>query len=354
MSSRTAPMAGGGAYGRNSSIQAIGLRPGVALLAQAAADIELPDPSQPVVIADYGCSTGPNSLAPMAAAIDGLRNRADPPITVVHTDLPDNDFCALFDTLHNHPDSYASRPRVFPMAIGRSFYKQLLPAASVALGWSSWSVAWLSRSPAPVPDHIHVSYSADTAARVAYARQSARDWADFLAARDAEMRAGARLVVVVPAADEDGSAGYRPMFDAAWAALRDFVGEGLIGEDEAVRMGMPHFGRSRGELVAPFGADGCFGSLAIDRIEEFTSTDPFWEDYQSSGDAAAFGAGWAGVFATGAIPSLLTGLDAGTGDGRACAVSDRLQTYVAARLTAAPERMRIPVATVVVSKRSGT
>jgi hypothetical protein len=69
--------------------------------------------------------------------------------SVVHTDLPGNDFSALFQTLADDPESYLrGDPAVFASAVGRSFYEQILPAGSVTLGWSSWAVQWLSRVPA--------------------------------------------------------------------------------------------------------------------------------------------------------------------------------------------------------------
>jgi hypothetical protein len=163
------------------------------------------------------------------------------------------------------------------------------------------------------------------------------------------MRAGARLVVVVSGADDDGAAGYRPMFDAAWAGLRALVDEGLLDEDEAVQIGMPHFGRGAADLAAPFG-DGDFAGLTIEELDTFNSADEFWDDYQSDGDAAGFGARWAGIFAAGAFPSLATGLHSGPDDPRTAAILDRLETEVAGRLAAAPAQMRIPVANVVLTK----
>ena len=342
-------MAAGGVYNRNSRVQQRGLIPGMRLLERAASAVDLPDAPQPIMIADYGCSGGRNSLAPVATAIETLRRRANTPINVAHTDLPDNDFSALFDTLWNDPASYTTMPAVFPMAIGRSFYNQVLPHDSVTLGWSSWSINWLSRPPAAITDHVQVSYSADRDTRSAYAHQAEADWRDFLIARGAEMRAGARLVVVLAAADDDGTAGYRPMFDAAWAGLCALVGEGLLDEREAVRMGMPHFARDAADLAAPFG-DGQFAGLMIEDLETFDSADEFWDDYQSNGDAAGFGARWAGIFAAGAFPSLATGLDSGPDDPRTAAILDRLETEVAGRLAAAPARMRIPTANVVLTK----
>lgn len=351
-SPHTAPMAAR-EYTRNSRIQASGSVRGVALLRLAAATVDLPEHALPVVIGDYGCSSGRNSLLPIGAAVSELRQRTDQPIGVVHTDLADNDFSELFATLWQDPASYTSAAGVFPVAIGRSFYDRLLPAGSVTLGWSSWAVAWLSRPPAPVPDHVHVSYSADARARASYARRAARDWQDFLTARAAELRPGGRLVVVVPAADGDGGPGYRPLFDAAWAALTGLVREGLIDGDEAARMGMPHVGRSAADLTAPFGPDGEFEGLRIERLDAFTGTDEFFAEYQSHGDATAYGDAWAAVFAAGAFPSLATGLADGPEDPRADEVLRRLRDEVSARLAVSPRSMRIPIVNVVLAKGGG-
>ena len=53
------------------------------------------------------------------------------------------------------PASYLrDDPASFAFAVGRSFYRQILPAGSVTLGWSSWAVQWLSRTPCPIPDQF--------------------------------------------------------------------------------------------------------------------------------------------------------------------------------------------------------
>jgi hypothetical protein len=120
--SRPAPMEGGGAYNRSSSVQAAGLSPAVPLFEQAAKTVPLPTDPTPIVIADYGSSEGRNSLAPMSAAIRTLRNRVDPEcaISVVHTDLAGNDFSALFQTLADDSDSYLrNNNAVFVSAVGR-------------------------------------------------------------------------------------------------------------------------------------------------------------------------------------------------------------------------------------------
>ena len=146
-----APMEGHGAYNRSSRVQAAGITAALPLLEQAARTVPIESSGHAVVLADYGSSQGHNSLPPIAAAIGALRERLGPDraISVVHTDLPDNDFGALFHTLETDPASYLRRdPAAFASAVGRSFYGQILPSDSVTLGWSSWAVQWLSRRPA--------------------------------------------------------------------------------------------------------------------------------------------------------------------------------------------------------------
>ena len=131
-----------------------GTFPSRSMLELAARTVALPAGSQPIVIADYGSSEGHNSLLPLGAAIAILRQRIGPDraICVVHTDLPENDFSVLFETLNTDPNSYLHRdPAVFASAVGRSFYEQILPGGSVTLAWSSWAVHWLSQAPRPIP-----------------------------------------------------------------------------------------------------------------------------------------------------------------------------------------------------------
>lgn len=349
-----APMEGGGAYNRHSQVQGAGLMPAVALLEQAARSGELAPAPEPVVIADYGASEGRNSLLPMGTAIAALRERigSDRPISVIHTDLPSNDFSALFRTLADDPSSYLrGDPAAFASAVGRSFYGQILPAGCVTLGWSSWAVQWLSRVPAQIPDHLQVAYSQSSEARAAFGHQAADDWRAFLSARGRELRPGGRLVVVAMAVGDDGEFGYRPLLDALYGALRGLVGEGLIRDEEVRRMAIPTVGRSRAEFADPFGPEGRFAGLSMEHLEVFDAADGIWAEYQAAGDAVAFGRQWAAFSRASVFPTLAAGLDGGSRDARFGQFLDRLEAGVAARLAAVPERMRIPLAKTSLVKR---
>ena len=347
-----APMEAG-AYNRSSRVQAGGLRPALPLLEQAARSAALAPGVEPIVIADYGSSAGHNSLLPMRVAIAALRERVGEgrPISIVHTDVPGNDFAGLFDTLLNDPDSYRhGAAAVYSSAVGQSFYEQILPPESVSLGWSSWAVQWLSRTPGPIPDQIQVSYSRDAAARADYERQAAEDWRNFLLHREAELRGGGRLVVITMALRDDGSFGYELILPALYESLLNLVREGLIGEQEVHRMVIPTVGRRRADFQAPFDSAGRFGRLVMETADVFLGEDGIWAEYERDRDKEAFGTRWAAFCRASVFQTLSLGLAGGAGDPRHGEFIARLERHLAARLAKAPARMNLPLARLVVAK----
>ena len=346
-----------GSYTAASRLQAAGLQSAIEVFERAAAAVPLPSPPQPIVIADYGASSGHNSLLPVGAAIAVLRERTRPEhsVLVVHTDQADNDFTELFRTLEEDPDTYLRKDRAtFASAVGRSFYRQILPSNSVNLGWSSWAIQWLSQVPAVIEDHLQVAYCADEAVRSAYAKQAAHDWHEFVAFRGRELCPGGRLVVTTMAIGEDDEFGYRPLLSAMMDGLDELVTDGALTAEEVARMCVPTYGRRAADFAAPFAPSGRLEGLEIEHLEIFDAEDRFFGRYRIDSDAEAFGARWAGFAKASVFPALSTGLDGGAADPRADEVFDRLGAGVAERLAAAPERIRIPLAHVVLMKRPRT
>jgi hypothetical protein len=210
-SSLVGVMEGKGAYNKHAAIPAAGGSLAIPFLKRAAQQITLDTSDRPIVIADYGSSQGKNSLAPMRAAIRVLRTRSgrERAIMVCHTDLPGNDFDTLFELLESDPNSYAlGDEKVYPYAIGRSFYKDVFPLGHVDLGWSSYAAVWLSQIPRTIPDHLFIPCCTG-APRAEFDRQAALDWETFLTLRAAELRPSGRLAVALPALEHDGSTAFR-------------------------------------------------------------------------------------------------------------------------------------------------
>ncbi|MBV8096748.1 MAG: hypothetical protein JO110_26590 [Acetobacteraceae bacterium] len=350
----------GGSYNRHAATQLAGATLALPLLEKAAQDLLLNAGDQPVVIADYGCSQGKNSLAPIRAAIAVLRKRISRhrPICVVHVDVAENDFTTLFEVLDTAPDSYfLDDPDVFPSAVGRSFYHSVLPPDHVHLGWSSYAAVWLSRIPAMIPDHIWPASSTGEV-HAAFERQAAQDWETFLALRARELRSGGKLVVVLPGIGDDVSSAAKSrlgdMMDHANSVLSEMVAYGLITTEERVRMVLPSYPRRRSELLAPFGQGRRFGCLLVEHCAVFPFTDAAWTEYERDGDDAGLAARHAGFFRAAFLPTLASALAPDRGaEGRQSFI-DRLAEGLRRRLVGHPAPLQLLAQVIVLAKQAAT
>jgi hypothetical protein len=103
--------------------------------------------------------------------------------------------------------------------------------------------------------------------------------------------------------------------------------------------------------LAPFAPKGRFEQLEIERLEIFNAEDRFWTQYQSDGDAAAFGAQWAAFLRASVFPILASALEGGITDPRSAQFVDQLEAGIATRMAAAPAQMQSPLAHLVLTKR---
>jgi hypothetical protein len=299
-----------GSYNKHAASQAAAGALALPLLRKAAQAVALGAEDQAAVIADYGSSQGKNSLAPMRAAIAVLRGRLSPrwPICVVHVDVAENDFSTLFDVLDHAADNYSSDdPDVFPSAVGRSFYRSVLPQGHVHLGWSSFAAVWLSRPPTLIPGHFWIP-SSSGASRAEFERQAAKDWQAFLALRARELRPGGRLVVVLPAARDDGTTPIDDRMNQLNAVLAEMVADRAIAAAERARMILPAYPRRDSELLAPFARDKRFEGLVLDEFETAPVPEPDWDEYERDRDRDRLAAKQTGFFRATFMPSLASAL----------------------------------------------
>ena len=257
-------------------------------------------------------------------------------------------FLLLDDFRNDDPDTYLKKDHAsFASAVGRSFYSQIVPSNSVNLAWSAWSIQWLARTPAPVPDHVLVSHSRDEGVRDAYDRQAARDWHEFVAFRGRELSPGGRLVAMTMAIDEDGDFGFRPLLDAISETLTDLVARDLLTDDDLEGMTIPVVGRRAEDFLSPFAPSGTFEKLTVEHLEVVDAEDRFWAQHRIDKDANGFGAKWAAFLQVAAFPALAATLPA---DRRPEFIAE-LSSGVAERLAASPTEVRIPLAVVVIEKK---
>ncbi|MBB3655437.1 hypothetical protein FHX15_000636 [Rhizobium sp. BK650] len=269
-------------------MQATGIAALLSLWEAACRTVDIGD--GPVTIVDYGCSQGRNSMIPMRKAVDVLRSRvgATTPIEIIHTDLPSNDFSSLFEALISDPNSYmAGTSDVFPLAIGKSYFSPLLPPGRVHLGWSTWALQWMSTNAIDAPDHILAGMSKSPAVVAAVAAQQASDWECFLTQRSREMRPGAKLVLGFTARAE-ADTGWEWLLGELWSAVEEMRRDGLLSEREQEQMTIPIGLRSLEDIKDPFRQSGSFVDLALEHLDLVKVSNPFWPEFEVSGDGLTF------------------------------------------------------------------
>src|SRR5262249_26782439 len=124
--------------------------------------------------------------------------------------------------------------------------------------------------------------------------------------------------------------------------------------DEVRSMVIPTVGRSEADLAAPFAQKRRFEGLSIEFLEVFDGEDRIWEQFETDGDAPAFGRQWAAFSRASVFPTLAAALEGGRDTPRSAQFIDRLEAGVAERLAAAPERMSIPLARMLLVKENAS
>lgn len=256
----TVAMKGGGYYSQRTRGAKDVIDRATPMLLEAAASIPEPPAGQPLQIADFGCADGGTSKAAIFATIEALRARfPDRQVLVTYTDLPSNDYSQLFKNLlgltgdpgHNYLGEIEG---VFAHACGVGFHRQLIPDATLDIGFSATAMHYLSEKPMEISDHVHM-VGASGAVLEAYAAKAAEDWQAILLARARELRPGGRLVLMNFGKDEAGrylgftdGVNMFDTFDRHWRAMAQV---GLIGAAEYVAASFSQFYRTREEFSAP-------------------------------------------------------------------------------------------------------
>jgi SAM dependent carboxyl methyltransferase len=343
-------MEGGGFYNKNSALQASGISLLLPLWTATCKTVGCV--GEPLVVVDYASSQGRNSMVPMQIAVEILRQRTAPhtPVEVFHTDLPSNDFSALFNALQDDKISYMTGLlNVFPAAIGRNYFQPLFAQDRVHLGWNTFSMQWLSRNPLSTPDHVLSGLSQLNDVVAAVENQLAEDWRRFLQVRAAEMRVEAKLLTAFTG-KSNGVSGWEWLCGELWGALQEIARDNLISATELSNLTIPIGFRTRDEIEAPFAASGHFAGLELQHIEYFKIPDPFWGDYQVSKDKTLLGQRHADLTKAWAAPTLMGLMDSSRNRG---AVLDEAFRRFAVRITANPRKHEPWMAVAILEKTSG-
>ncbi|MEM8569984.1 MAG: hypothetical protein AAGG56_03650 [Pseudomonadota bacterium] len=290
----TTGMVGHGFYNRNSAPQMAAIDYVLPWLDRAVAELPLATGAQTIGIADFGCSEGRNSIAVMQRVTQDLRRRTSDPILTVHSDLPTNDFSALFRDLRPDGQSVFGDDQISSCAVGGSMFDQLLPPSSLHLATTFNAIGFLScrpvaRLPGYIlpngPSHVRANGSVTEDERAIFARQAEDDIASFLEARANELVPGGKVLLQVFGADGDQRT-CDGIYDALNDAVLETVEEGVITRDAYEAYYQPVYFRTLEEILAPVVAGRV--PFRIEISESYTAPVPFNEDFQRTGDVHAY------------------------------------------------------------------
>ena len=265
----------------------------------AIAEMEVASTGEPFHIADYGAADGGTSIDLHRATISALRARAPRrTVCITYTDLPRNDYSALFTTANGGRPGVTSyrdeHDDIFVYAAATSFFGPIFPPRTIDFGFSATAMHWLSALPCPVADHIHMAGARGEELETLRARARA-DWRDILLARASELKPGGRLMTVNLALADDGrhmgNTGGANMFDVMNRLWRALVDDGTISIAEYRRTTIPQFYRTPAEFHAPLlDADGPVRRAGLRLVcaqTRFTRC-PYAARFAEDGDAGRF------------------------------------------------------------------
>lgn len=235
-------------YARNSSIQNAEqkkMKPLIeAVIVELCSSTGTLQPGK-MVIADLGCSTGPNALALVSIAVEAIHTHCLqfqqplPEVCVLLNDLPENDFNTVVKSLVTLRQS--NDPVVVTGITPGSFYERLFTSESLHLVCSSNSLHWLSKAPEDLTRNLIPAYDIDEHSRrerlpivlEAYAKQYRKDFTLFLELRAKELVSGGRMIVSLVGRRSDVIANkFSYILEIVAQILCVMVSEGLIDKEK--------------------------------------------------------------------------------------------------------------------------
>jgi hypothetical protein len=341
----TGGMTRGGDYDAHDEYQRDVAARGSDVVTASVAAIPLPEPGTSFVIADYGASTGSNSIASTTAAARAVRaRRAGQPIVVLHNDLLTNDWNELFHQLAAAADSYLDLEgaAALPLVSAISFFEPAAPRASVHLGLSSSAAHWLRHQPDVVLPGGFYFCEATGDLRARLARIANDDWRAFLAARATDLAPGGRLVVQMVGTDvappqEHVTA--RALLRAMAEVAQEMVDDSGLDGATVDRYVLAVYARTVDEARAPLGDAPLRDQFDVIECRTDPVPNPYFARWQHDHDAHAYATAYAGFVRGFTESSLRTNLfTPGAGDGSPEELLEEFFTRLTARFAADPER----------------
>ncbi|KAI7756430.1 hypothetical protein M8C21_002678 [Ambrosia artemisiifolia] len=276
-----------------------------------------------LVMADLGCSLGPNTLLVGSMVINAVAKTSlemglkSPEVQINLNDLPTNDFNTIFVALQELQENITNekmrdvhhQPVCYFSGVPGSFFGRLFPMKSLNFVHSSYSLQWLSQVRLrfsfgaticiyinvkcqfkQLPDleemnkgSIYLSNTTPESVSRAYFEQFQKDFLHFLRCRSEEVMAGGRMVLTLAGRTTDDPRGEESYY--LWRpfamALQDMVDEGLVEEEKFDSFNLPQYTASPTEIMNLVKMEGSF---TIDHLEIFDVNWEAWKRKKNDND----------------------------------------------------------------------
>jgi hypothetical protein len=258
-----------------------------------------------MVVADLGCSSGPNTLLVVEEVMSTLRDcareetkaaddrRRAMQVQFFLNDLPGNDFNLVFRSLQQLQDYLGAEEEdeavalpCYVAGLPGSFYMRLFPCQSVHLFHSSYSLMWRSKVPEELSNetylneaNIYIGKTTPPAVVKLFQEQFLKDFRLFLTLRYKELVGGGRMVLTFLGRKTEemlmhGEVG--SMWELLAKALQSLVQKGLVEKEKLNSFNLPYYAPSVDEVKALIDKENLFG---IEHIGLFESN---WDPLDDS------------------------------------------------------------------------
>uniref|UniRef100_A0A0A9H7U4 Benzoate carboxyl methyltransferase n=1 Tax=Arundo donax TaxID=35708 RepID=A0A0A9H7U4_ARUDO len=224
-----------------------------------------------MVVADLGCSSGPNTLRVVSEVLGAIADRREetvggqqPPVLDLHVqfflnDLPGNDFNLLFQSLELFKKLAAKEkkgealPQYYIAGLPGSFYTRLFPDRCVHLFHSSYCFMWRSKVPAELSrgtvvneGNIYIWETTPPSVVQLHRKQFREDFSQFLKLRHNELVSRGQMVLTfLGRKNKDvlrGELSY--MWGLLAQALQSLVQQGRVEKEKLDSFNLPFYAPS--------------------------------------------------------------------------------------------------------------
>ncbi|KAL6596646.1 hypothetical protein ACP70R_047289 [Stipagrostis hirtigluma subsp. patula] len=235
-------------------------------------------PRSTMVVADLGCSSGPNTLLVVSEVMSTISACAMDPgervdqhameVQFFLNDLPGNDFNLVFRLLEQfqsmakeeEKETMVAAPPYYVAGLPGSFYTRLFPCQSVHLFHSSYCLMWRSKVPEELSSgtyvnegNIYIGKTTPPAVVKLLQEQFNKDFELFLTLRYTELVYGGRMILTfIGRKSEDilMHGDVARMWELLAEALRTMIQKGRVEQDDLNSFNLPFYAPSVDEVKA--------------------------------------------------------------------------------------------------------